>query len=236
MNPLPDVQVLAFDVFGTVVDWRGSIAREVDALGLGVDATAFADAWRGRYQPAMQRVRDGSRPWVRLDVLHRENLDATIAEFGVGDRLDESARRALNFAWHRLDAWPEAAAGLARLRARYVITPLSNGNVSLLTHLSRHAGLAWDCVLSAEVFRAYKPDPRAYLGVADIFDLAPAQVALVAAHAGDLRAAAGAGLRTAYVERPLEFGAGRRGDVPREGERFDVHARGFDDLAERLGC
>ncbi|RPH44280.1 MAG: haloacid dehalogenase type II [Burkholderiales bacterium] len=236
MPAFDEVQVLAFDVFGTVVDWRGSIAREVDALGLGVDGGAFADAWRSRYQPAMQAVRAGTRPWVRLDVLHRENLDATLVEFGVADRLDESARVALNLAWHRLDPWPEARAGLARLKSRFVITPLSNGNVGLLTRMAKRAALPWDCVLSAEVYRAYKPEPGAYLGVADTFDLAPAQVMMVAAHAADLRAAAACGLRTAYVDRPLEFGPLRRGDVPRDGDRFDVTSTGFDDLADRLGC
>jgi 2-haloacid dehalogenase len=236
MPAFDDVQVLAFDVFGTVVDWRGSIARELDALGLGVDAGAFADAWRARYQPAMQVVRSGTRPWVRLDVLHRENLDATLAEFGVGERLDEAARVALNLAWHRLDPWPEARAGLARLKTRFVITPLSNGNVGLLTRMAKRAALPWDCVLSAEVYRAYKPEPGAYLGVADTFDVAPAQVMMVAAHAADLRAAAACGLRTAYVDRPLEFGPNQRGDVPREGDRFDFDCTGFDDLADRLGC
>jgi 2-haloacid dehalogenase len=231
MPAFDDVQVLAFDVFGTVVDWRGSIAREVDALGLGVDAGAFADAWRARYQPAMQAVRSGTRPWVRLDVLHRENLDATL-----GERLDEAARVALNLAWHRLDPWPEARAGLARLKSRFVITPLSNGNVGLLTRMAKRAALPWDCVLSAEVYRAYKPEPGAYLGVADTFDIAPAQVMMVAAHAADLRAAATCGLRTAYVDRPLEFGPNRRGDVPRDGDRFDFDCTGFDDLADRLGC
>jgi 2-haloacid dehalogenase len=236
MAAFDEVQVLAFDVFGTVVDWRGSIAREVDALGLGVDGGAFADAWRSRYQPAMQAVRSGERPWVRLDVLHRENLDATLAAFGVADRLDEPARVTLNLAWHRLDPWPEARAGLARLKSRFVITPLSNGNVGLLTRMAKRAALPWDCVLSAEVYRAYKPEPGAYLGVADTFDVAPAQVMMVAAHAADLRAAAACGLRTAYVDRPLEFGPQRRGDVPREGDRFDITSTGFDDLADRLGC
>jgi 2-haloacid dehalogenase len=236
MPAFDDVQVLAFDVFGTVVDWRGSIARELDALGLGVDASAFADAWRARYQPAMQAVRSGTRPWVRLDVLHRENLDATLAAFGVAERLDEAARVALNLAWHRLDPWPEARAGLARLRSRFVITPLSNGNVGLLTRMAKRAALPWDCVLSAEVYRTYKPEPGAYLGVADTFDIAPEQVMMVAAHASDLRAAAACGLRTAYVDRPLEFGPSQRGDVPREGERFDFNCTGFDDLADRLGC
>lgn len=235
--PAPDdVRVLAFDVFGTVVDWRGSIARDVDALGLGLDGAAFADAWRGRYQPAMEAVRSGSRGWVRLDVLHRENLDATLTEFGVADRLDEAARRQLNLAWHRLDAWPDALTGLQRLRSRFIVTPLSNGNLGLLTNLSRRAGLAWDCVLSAEVFRAYKPRPEAYLGVADVFDLRADQVMMVAAHASDLRAAAACGLRTAYVDRPLEFGPERRGDVPRSDDRFDLHVDSFHALADRLGC
>jgi 2-haloacid dehalogenase len=233
---LDNIQVLAFDVFGTVVDWRGSIAREVDALGLGVDGAAFAEAWRDRYQPSMERVRSGARPWVKLDVLHRENLDDTLDAFGIADRLDEAARRALNLAWHRLDPWPEAVAGLARLRSRFVITPLSNGNVGLLARMAKRAGLPWDCVLSAEVFRAYKPQREAYLGVADTFDVTPAQVMMVAAHASDLRAAARAGLRTAYVDRPLEFGPDRRGDVPAPDDRFDLSADGFDDLASRLGC
>ena len=236
MPTFDDVQVLAFDVFGTVVDWRGSIARELDALGLGVDGGAFADAWRARYQPAMQRVRAGERPWTKLDVLHRENLDATLAEFGVSGRLDEPARVALNLVWHRLDPWPEAVEGLARLKRRFVVTPLSNGNVGLLTRMAKRAGLPWDCVLSAEVYRAYKPEPGAYLGVADTFDLAPSQVMMVAAHAADLRAAAACGLRTAYVDRPREFGPGRRGDVPRAGDRFDLTATGFDHLAAQLDC
>jgi 2-haloacid dehalogenase len=236
MTAFDDVQILAFDVFGTVVDWRGSIAREVDALGLDTDGAALADAWRERYQPAMQAVRSGSRPWTTLDVLHRENLDATLAALGIAERVDEATRHALTRAWHRLDPWPEAVAGLARLKSRFVITPLSNGNLGLLTRLAKHAGLPWDCVLSAEVYRAYKPDPATYLGVARTFDVAPTQVMLVAAHAADLRAAAACGLRTAYVERPLEFGADRRGDLPREDERFDLTATGFDHLATQLGC
>jgi 2-haloacid dehalogenase len=232
-DPTP---LLVFDVFGTVVDWRGGIAPEVDALGLGVDGAAFADAWRARYQPAMQRVRAGERPWVRLDVLHRENLDSVIADLGLDARLDDATRATLNLAWHRLDPWPEAVDGLRRLKARHLLAPLSNGGVALLTRMARRAGLPWDCVLSAEVFRAYKPDPRAYLGAADLFDLPPSQVTMVAAHASDLRAAARCGLRTAYVDRPLEFGPQRRGDVPREGDRFDITSTGFDDLADRLGC
>ncbi len=236
MSAFDDVQVLAFDVFGTVVDWRGSIAREVDALGLGVDGGAFADAWRAKYQPAMRRVRAGERPWAKLDVLHRENLEETLAEFAVADRLDEPGRVALNLVWHRLDPWPEAVAGLLRLKSRFVVTPLSNGNVGLLTRMAKRAGLPWDCVLSAEVYRAYKPEPGAYLGVADTFDVSPSKVMMVAAHAADLRAAAACGLRTAYVDRPMEFGPGRRGDVPRADDRFDLTATGFDDLAARLDC
>jgi len=238
MPAFDDVRVLAFDVFGTVVDWRGTIAREVDALGLGsaIDGAAFATAWRARYQPALKRIRDGERPWTKLDVLHRENLDATLDAFGIGDRLDETTRRSLNLVWHRLDPWPEAVAGLTRLKTRFTITPLSNGNVGLLTAMAKRAGLPWDCVLSAEIFRAYKPQPAAYLGVADTFDVAPASVMMVAAHAADLRGAAACGLRTAYVDRPMEFGPSQRGDVPRDDDRFDLITRGFDELADRLGC
>ena len=238
MPAFDDVRVLAFDVFGTVVDWRGTIAREVDALGLGpgLDGAAFATAWRNRYQPALKRIRDGERPWTKLDVLHRENLDATLEAFGIGARLDETARRALNLVWHRLDPWPEAVAGLTRLKTRYTITPLSNGNVGLLTAMAKRAALPWDCVLSAEIFRAYKPQPAAYLGVADTFDVPPASVMMVAAHAADLRGAAACGLRTAYVDRPMEFGPAQRGDVPRDDDRFDLLTQGFDELADRLGC
>ena len=233
---LDDVRILAFDVFGTVVDWRSGIAREVDALGLGVDGAAFADAWRARYQPAMQPIRRGERAFVRLDVLHRENLDATLAAFGVDARVDEAARRHLTLAWHRLDPWPDAVPGLTRLRRRYVVAPLSNGGIALLTHMARRTGLPWDCVLSTEVFRSYKPDPRTYLGVAETFDVAPAQVMMCAAHAADLRAAAACGLATAYIDRPHEYGPGGQRDPPSAGDRFDLHTTGIDDLATRLGC
>lgn len=236
MESLSEVRVLAFDVFGTVVDWRGSVAREVEALGLGLDGAAFADAWRRRYIPSMKLVREGKRDWVRLDTLHRENLDAVLDKFGVAGRLDDAAKDHLNRAWHRLDAWADSVAGLTRLKTRYVITPLSNGNIALLTHLSKRAGLPWDCMLSTEVFKAFKPDPRTYLGVADVFDLAPSQVMLCAAHADDLRAAAACGLRTAYIDRPLEWGPDRRGDIPEPGDRFDLMSTGIDDLATQLGC
>jgi len=236
MHALHNVQVLAFDVFGTVVDWRGSVAREVERLGLGIDGAQFADAWRRRYLPSMKQVREGKREWVNLDTLHRENLDAVLAKFGAADRLDEAARSDLNRAWHRLDAWADSVEGLTRLKSRYVITTLSNGNVGLLTHLSKRAGLPWDCILSAEVFKAYKPDPRTYLGVAQLFALAPEQVMLCAAHAEDLRAASAQGLRTAYIDRPQEWGSEVRGDVPRDDDRFDVMASDIADLARQLGC
>jgi 2-haloacid dehalogenase len=239
-SPLPFdaavLRLLVFDVFGTVVDWRSGVARDVEALALGLDGAAFADAWRARYQPAMEQVRSGRRPWVSLDVLHRENLDVLLHDSGVADRVDEPARQALNRAWHRLDPWPEARAGLARLKRRFVVAPLSNGNIALLTNMAKRTALPWDCVLSAEVFRAYKPDPRTYLGAAEVFALRPEQVMMVAAHPGDLRAAAACGLRTAFVERPLEFGPGRRGDRPGPDDRFDLYTTGLDELAQRLDC
>lgn len=229
-----DVQVLAFDVFGTVVDWHGGIVRDVHALAPGVDANAFALAWREGYRPAMARVMRGEQGWTLIDALHRQILDEILPRFGLA-HLDEAQRTHLNRAWHRLDPWPESVEGLTRLKARFTITTLSNGNIGLLTNMAKRAGLPWDCVLSAEVFRAYKPDPAAYLGVAGVFDLEPAQVMLVAAHHDDLDGARGCGLRTAYVERPLEFGAAQPKDVsPQPGN--DLHCTSLTDLASRLGC
>jgi len=234
MNPMPQAQVLAFDIFGTVVDWHGSIVREMAALYPAVDGSAFALAWRAGYQPAMQRVRSGELGWTLIDELHRLILDELLPGFGLA-HLDEAARRHLNKVWHRLDPWPDSVAGLTRLKSRFTICSLSNGNLGLLTNMAKHAGLPWDCVLSAEVFRAYKPDPAAYLGVARVFDLAPAQVMLVAAHQDDLAGARACGLQTAYIERRFEFGARRPKDVsPDPANRF--HARDLLHLADLLGA
>jgi 2-haloacid dehalogenase len=228
------VEVLAFDVFGTVVDWHGSIAREMTRRHPQVDADAFARAWRAGYKPAMERVRSGALGWTLIDDLHRMILDEILSKFGLG-HLDEGARRELNRAWHRLDPWPDAVEGLQRLKRKYLIATLSNGNIGLLTRMAKRAGLPWDCVLSAEVFRAYKPDPQTYLGVARVFDVAPEKVMLVAAHHDDLAGARACGLRTAYVERPLEFGAAQPKDVSARAEN-DLHSRDFLDLADQLGC
>ncbi len=238
---MSDIKILAFDVFGTVVDWHGSISREVGQMGLGLDAArceAVAAAWRDGYRPAMQRVRSGELGWTRIDDLHRMILDDILPDFGLG-HLGETQRRELNLAWHRLDPWPDAAAGLHALRARFKVCTLPNGNLSLLADLARHGQLPWDLILSAEVFRHYKPDPETYRGVAEVFALPPEQVMLVAAHKDDLRAAARCGLRTAYIERPLEFGAqgveaGLK-DLTRSPD-IDFHARDFLDLAAQLGC
>jgi len=227
-------QVLVFDIFGTVVDWHGSIAREVSARFSQVDADAFALAWRAGYQPAMEAVRSGGRGFVKLDVLHREILNGILPRFGLA-HLPEAERAELNRVWHRLDAWPDSVPGLTRLKTRFTIASLSNGNIGLLTDMAKRAGLPWDCVLSAEVFRAYKPDPRTYLGVAEVFDVAPAEVMLVAAHQDDLAAARACGLQTAYIERPLEFGAAHVKDVSPDPAN-NWHARDLLHLAEQLGC
>ena len=229
----PEPQILAFDVFGTVVDWHGSIAAEVAVLYPQVDADAFALAWREGYQPTMQRVRSGDLGWTRLDDLHRLILDSLLPRFGLGD-LPETERHYLNRVWHRLNPWPDVVEGLSRLKTRYTITTLSNGNIGLLTDMAKHGALPWDCVLSAEVFRAYKPDPRVYQGVADVFDVAPIEVMLVAAHQDDLAAARAAGLLTAYIERPHEFGAARPKSVA-PAPANTLHARDFLDLATQLG-
>jgi 2-haloacid dehalogenase len=235
---LRGVKALAFDVFGTVVDWRGSIIREATAFGQkhGIDAdwARFADAWRAGYRPAMQRVRSGQLPWLRIDALHRLILDDLVAGFGLRG-LAESDLDHLNRVWHRLDPWPDAVPGLTRLKSRYVITTLSNGNVSLLTNMAKRAGLPWDCVVSAELFRHYKPDLETYLGTADLLGVAPSELMLVACHPDDLRAARATGCRTGYVERPLELGLGQPPPQVDAGE-FDVVARDFVELAERLGA
>jgi 2-haloacid dehalogenase len=217
-----------------VVDWHGSIVRELAQLYPQVDGDAFALAWRSGYKPAMARVMSGELGWTLIDDLHRGILDEILPSFGLG-ALDEPARVHLNRVWHRLAPWPDAVAGLQRLKRRYLLCSLSNGNIGLLTRMAKRAGLPWDCVLSAEVFRAYKPDPRTYLGVAKVFDVAPRQVMLVAAHHEDLAAARACGLRTAYVERPLEFGARQPKDVAPRPDN-DLHSRDLLALADRLGC
>ena len=231
------VRALAFDVFGTVVDWRSTIIREGEELGrakgLEVDWAAFAEAWRDRYHPAMDRVRQGELPWKTMDELHRMNLDDVLERFEV-DGLSESEKEGFNRVWHRLDPWPDAVAGLLRLKARFTITTLSNGNVALLVNMARHAGLPWDLVLSSELIGHYKPDPEVYLKAAGLLGLSPGEVMMVAAHKYDLRAAADAGLRTAFVPRPLEW-PNRRIDLSYE-DAFDVNARDFLDLAAQLGA
>jgi 2-haloacid dehalogenase len=229
-----EVEVLAFDIFGTVVDWHGSIVREMAARYPQVDGDAFALAWRAGYRPAMARVVSGELGWTLIDDLHRMILDEILPQFGLA-HLGEPARRDLNRVWHRLDPWPDAVAGLQRLKRRYIVCTLSNGNLGLLTRMAKRAGLPWDCVLSAEVFRAYKPDPATYLGVARVFDLPPQRVMLVAAHHDDLKGARACGLHTAYVERPLEFGARNVKDVSPQSAN-ELHSRDLLDLAEQLGC
>jgi len=230
------IRALAFDVFGTVVDWRSSVIRELGDFGrrngVSADWPRFADDWRAGYVPAMDRVRRGELPWTRLDDLHRGRLVELLE--GTGITVSDSEIDELNRAWHRLDPWPDAVAGLTRLKQRFVITTLSNGNVSLLTNMAKRAGLPWDCVLSAEIFGHYKPDREAYLGCAEILDVAPGELMLVAAHPSDLRGARRAGLATAFVHRPLEQGPDRAPARPADGE-FDVMADDFHDLADRLG-
>jgi 2-haloacid dehalogenase len=230
---------LLFDVFGTVVDWRGSVAREARRLAAGKhprerrDWGEFADAWRRGYAPAMRRVRAGELPWQSIDALHRMILDAILPEFGL--RLTEREKRELNLVWHRLAPWRDSVPGLTRLKRRYIIGTLSNGNVRLLVDMARHARLPWDCVLSAELFRHYKPDPEVYLGAAALLGLAPRELMLVAAHKDDLTAARRCGLRTAFVRRPLERGPRATLDLT-DDRRCDYNADDFVDLARQLGC
>ncbi|MFY8112761.1 MAG: haloacid dehalogenase type II [Rhabdaerophilum sp.] len=225
------IRALLFDVFGTLVDWRGSIARETARLGLPVDGPAFADAWRDEYQPAMEAVRSGGRGFVKLDILHRENLDRILPRFGL-DGMAEADRVALNLVWHRLDAWPDVPAALARLRKGFRLAPMSNGNVSLMADMARHNGFVWDAVLGAEWARDYKPNLGVYRAGCAAFDLAPSECLMVAAHSSDLAAAREAGLRTAHIARPDEFGPGLGEAGP--SVPVDLAARDLAHLAEQL--
>ncbi len=237
MPALSSVQAIVFDVFGTVVDWRSSIIRDLSAFGaqrgITVDWTRFADDWRALYQPAMDEVRSGRRPWTILDVLHRESLVVLLGRHGI-EGLAETDIHHLTRAWHRLDPWPDALPGLARLKTRYIIGPMSNGNIGLLTRMAKHAKLPWDVILGAETARAYKPLPESYIRNAALLNLEPAQVMLVAAHNSDLKAAQAAGLATAFVARPTEHGPGQTKDLVPSGD-WDVFAVDFSDLAAKLG-
>lgn len=237
-QPRLDVKALLFDTFGTVVDWRGCVMRELSRFGTQHDVTAdwaaFADRWRGQYQPQMERVRSGARAWTRLDDLHAEVLDALLPDFGMSG-LDEGRRRHLNRVWHRLDPWPDSVAGLTRLKRNFIIGPLSNGNVALLTNLARHAGLPWDVILSTELTRSYKPQPRAYLGACALLDLPPQQVMMCAAHNDDLHAARALGMKTAFFPRPTEHGPGQKTDLAPT-QAWDVVASDIVDLAVRMGA
>jgi 2-haloacid dehalogenase len=232
-----ELRALAFDVFGTIVDWRGGVIQAGERLsrekGLVVDWSAFADAWRGRYAPSMNKVRRGELPWTNLDALHRASLEDLLVEFGI-EGLTEEEKDHLNKAWHRLDPWPDSVPGLTRLRERYILTPLSNGNVALLTNMAKRAGLPWDLILSAELVRHYKPDPETYLMVPTLLDLRPEEVMMVAAHTDDLRNAQSHGLRTVYVIRPLEWGPDTEPEEP--DPSFDLVVEDLVELAEELGA
>ncbi len=234
MNEIANkIKVIAFDIFGTVVDWHGSVSREVEAMDLGVDAGAFALAWRAGYKPAMQQVM-ASGEWVILDHLHRRILDGVVADFGL-DSVSEAERQHLNLVWHRLDPWPDSVAGLSRLKAGFIICSLSNGNLGLLTEMAKNGGLPWDCILCAENFNKYKPHPDTYLGVVRTFALQPGQVMLAAAHHGDLEHARNCGLETAYIERPHEYGREQPKNVA-PWSANTLHTTSILDLAEQMGC
>lgn len=239
MSDPKDCQALLFDVFGTCVDWRTGVIREVAAAaataGVALDAAAFADAWRGLYQPGMEAVRQGRRPWTILDQLHRESLDLLLSEFGVDDAFDLDARAALTRAWWRLDPWPDVVPGLTRLKARRFVAPCSNGNVALIANMAKRAGLPWDLVLGAEVAGAYKPQKEAYQRSAMLLGLAPEQCLFVAAHNDDLFAARYVGMPCVFVARPTEHGPGQTTDLqPIAG--WDLVASDFGDLADQLGA
>lgn len=236
MGEFTNVRALTFDVFGTVVDWRSSIAREVEAMlgprGVQLDWGAFANAWRKQYQPAMDVVRSGKRGYVQMDVLHREMLDVALEQYGVDD-LDATEKHTLAMGWRRLDPWPDAIEGMTRLKASRAVVALSNGNVALILAMAKRAGIPWDTILGAEFVGTYKPDAAMYDSAPRFLDLAPQQIMMVACHPWDLDAAKARGLKTAYVHRPEEWGPGKGRDVPAPGT-YDVIVHSFIELADAL--
>lgn len=237
-GPFANLKVLVFDTFGTVVDWRSVVIEEGTQLskakGLNVDWAKFADEWRGAYGPSMNRVRSGDLPWTKLDVLHRMSLDTLLAKYNV-TQLTEAEKVQFNKVWHRGRPWPDSVPGLTRMKKRFTIAPMSNGNISLLTDMAKHSGIPWDCILGAELVRHYKPDPETYMSPVELFDLTPPEVMMVAAHPGDMQVPKKLGLRTAYVHRPLENGAGgRETPMPAPGS-FDFIVKSMTELAAALG-
>jgi 2-haloacid dehalogenase len=235
-----EIRACLFDVFGTVVDWRSSVSRDLAAFArqhdmAPLDWVEFTVEWRKLYQPSMEEVRSGRRPWTILDVLHRESLVALLARYRI-QGLSEAQIDHLSRAWHRLDPWPDVLEGLARLKRKYIIAPCSNGNIALMVNMARRAGLPWDCILGAETARAYKPMPQAYLVSCRQLGLAPAEVMMVAAHNGDLKAAKAQGLASAFVPRPEEHGPGQTSDLAPDPSCVDIAAHSFVDLAAKLGC
>ncbi len=235
--PAKQPVAIVFDTFGSVVDWRGSLIADLSAYGakrgIAADWTALVDAWRAAYRPSMERVRKREVPWTKLDDLHRGSLDGLVAKFGIAG-LTEDDLRHINLGWHRLDPWPDSVAGLTRLKRRFIIGPLSNGNVALLTKMAKHASLPWDVVFGSDLFGHYKPDPETYLGVAKLLDLAPGEVMMAAAHNNDLAAARRSGLMTAFWPRPTEYGPHQKRDFAAE-QDWDVVAKDIEDLAAQLG-
>ena len=231
-------KALIFDTFGTVVDWRGSLIAELTSWGrqrdIAADWVGLVHAWRAAYQPSMDRVRKGERPWALLDALHRETLDRLLDEFNVPG-LGEADRRHLNSGWHRLKPWPDSIPGLSRLKRRFIIAPLSNGNVSLLLNMAKNAGIPWDMIFGSDLFERFKPDPATYLGAARLLDLAPGEVMMCAAHNSDLRAAQALGVQTAFFPRPTEYNPRRQRDLAPDGD-WTVVAKDIEDLATRLGA
>lgn len=237
--PLARVKALLFDTFGTVVDWRGSVARmaerAVAAKGGEIDGDAFARAWRAGYRPGMAPVIAGERPWTPIDVIHRERLDVILEEFGIAGLFDEAERVDLNLSWHRLDPWPDSVPGLLRLRQRYIIGPLSNGGTVLLASMAKRAAIPWDVIMSSDVTKAYKRHPNAYLNACSAMDLEPSEVMMCAAHNDDLEAAQSHGMRTAYINRPYEYGPDQVKDFEADGD-WDIVTDHIGGIADALGC